>query len=223
MTEYTLMPGKPFEGTEEETLQTIRAVLTEELKAEPQPRKGALAAKAFMDRTVSVANSPRRRAADLPELRDTPPPAPKPRALARLSGHLERLSRRVRRFRPTTRHLAIVSTLLLMVVRPHWFIIGGLVALILVVALFMIFGAPRIWGVVLRAVERAERKDADRGARLRHRLDRFAFGWDGLLDRLPDGMADDLYMPDFQNLNRDKVAELDRVVSDRLNRMADGA
>lgn len=222
MTDYTLMPGKPFEGTEEETLETIRAILTEELKAEPKPRKVSKAAKAFVDRTVSAAQVPRRRAADLPELRDDPVPAPKPARVSKLSGHLERLMRPVVAFRPTTRHLAVVSTLLLVVVRPHWFVIGGLVALILITGLFMTLGAQRIWGAVLKRVEAVERKDAARGALWRQRLDRFACRWDSLLDLLPDGVADDLYMPDFQNLHRDKVAELDRVVTDRLNRMVEG-
>ncbi len=219
MTEYTLMPGKPFEGTEEETLNTIRAILTEELTAEAKPRRRA---KAFADRTTAAEDAPRRRSADLPVLRDVPEPEPKPRARGKMSGHLERLTRRVTGFRPTTRHLAIVSTLLLVVVRPHWFVIGGIVALMLVTALFLTFGAQRIWRAVLRGVERVERKDAARGAELRARLDRFACRWDSLLDLLPDGMADELYMPDFQDLNRDREAELERVVTDRLNRMVEG-
>ncbi|WP_415921741.1 hypothetical protein [Tateyamaria sp. SN6-1] len=214
MNNLTFMQGKPFEGTEEETLETIRAILTEELKAEPAPRKAA-SAKAFVDRTVSAAKAPRRRSTDFPALEAQAAPAPKPskfRALARAIG-------KIPAFRPTTRHLAIVSLLLLIVVRPHWFVIGGLVSLFVVGGLFLTLGAQRIWGGVLRYVQRVERKDAARAARLRAGLDRFACRWDGILDWLPDGLADDLYMPDFQDLQRDKDAELDRVVTDRLNRM----
>lgn len=219
MNEYTLMPGKPFEGTEEETLQTIREILTEELTAEPKPRRGA---KAFMQRSTAAAQKPRRRSEDFPVLQDVPQVELKSVKKRKMSGHLERRLRRVTAFRPTTRHLAIVSTLLLVVVRPQWFAFGALVAIVLTTALFLTFGAQRIWRAVQRGVERIERKDAERGAALRVRLDRFACRWDGLLDMLPDGMADDLYMPDFLDANRDKDAELDRVVTDRLNRMVEG-
>jgi len=221
MTEYTLMPGKPYQGTEEETLQTIRSILTEELIAAPQPRRKGMAGRAFVDRTSFAEEAPRRRSEDFPVLQEPPAPAPKPRPRARVAARLSRVMRPVLQFRPTTRHLAIVSTLLLLVVRPHWFLIGGLVTLIVVVGLFSAFGGQRIWGAVLRHVERVSRKDADRCAQLRHTLDRFACRWDGLLDLLPDGVADDLYMPDFQDFGRDKAAELDRVVTDRLNRMAE--
>lgn len=221
MSDHTMMSGKPFEGSDDETLNTIRAILTEETAAAPAAQGSRRAAKAFVDRTVSAATAPRRRSADLPALEDAPASDPKPRRAVAGPSRLSGLLGKVTAFRPTTRHLAIVSVLLLAVVRPMWFVIGGLVAIVLVVGLFLTLGSQRIWAAMQRYVERVERKDAVRGARLRHGLDRFACRWDSVLDMLPDGMADDLYMPDFHNLNRDKVAELDQAVLERLDRMAD--
>ncbi|MEL6566672.1 MAG: hypothetical protein AAFQ59_19685 [Pseudomonadota bacterium] len=222
MTDYTLMPGKPFEGTEEETLQTIRAVLTEE--AEQTKRQRNEIAKAFVDRTIAVVDAPRRRSTDLPKLQDPVEPAksPAPTKRARLTGALMAPLRRARAFRPTTRHLAIVSVLLLVVVRPNWFIIAGAVLVALVLGLFLIIGARRIWNTLLRGVELIEQSDLARGARLRNSLDRFACRWDRLLDLLPDGMADDLYMPDFQKRPAEVEAQHARVVAERFDRMRQG-
>ena len=112
---------------------------------------------------------------------------------------------------------------LLVVVRPHWFVIGGLVTIIVVTGLFMTLGAQRIWGTILRYLDRVERKDPVRATVLRYRLDQFACRWDGLLDRLPDGLVDDLYMPDFQDVSGQRAAEAERVAIDRLSRMAESS
>lgn len=218
MTEYTFMPGKPFEGTEEETLETIRQVLTEE--AEETRRRNEIA-KAFVDRTIAVVDKPRRRSTDLPKLQA--PIEPEASATLTKRGKLGRaLTAPVRAllaFRPTTRHLAIVSVLLLFVVRPNWFVIGGAVLITLILGLFICVGARRIWGGLLNAVALIEQSDMARGARLRHSLDRFACRWDRVLDMLPDGMADDLYMPDFQQRPGEVEARHAQAVEERFERM----
>ncbi|WP_299695147.1 hypothetical protein [uncultured Tateyamaria sp.] len=219
MNDYTLMPGKPFEGTEEETLRTIRAVLTEE--AAEAKRQRTEIAKAFVDRTIAMVDAPRRRATDLPKLQAPVEPAkPAPQTKrARLTRTLTAPLRAAAQFRPTTRHLAFVSVLLLVVVRPHWFIVAGACIVALVLGLFLFMGAGRIWGTLLHGVELIEKSDVARGTRLRNSLDRFACRWDRLLDMLPDGMADTLYMPDFQQRSAEVEAQHAQAVADRFDRM----
>ena len=219
MTEYTLMPGKPFEGTEEETMQTIRAILTEEIEVPPaRPQRKADRAKGFVDRNVGL--SPRRRASDFPELSaQADVVAPKgPGLFARMGEDMATLSGHLTAFRPTTRHLAIVCTLLLMVVRPQWFVIGGILIAALAIGVCMTVGMERIWRGVLAWIARVEGKNPARGALLRARLDAFACKWDGFLDLFPDGLVDGLYMPDFVGMLDAEERHM-QVMSDRLERM----
>ena len=219
MTEYTLMPGKPFEGTEEETMETIRTILTED--AAEKQRKREKIAKAFVDRTIAVVDAPRRRATDLPELQEEPEPVAAPaRGFGdRVKQALLRPVRALIAFRPTSRHVVIVALLLLVVIRPEWFVVSGAVLIAFILGLFLAFGAQRIWGGLLKAVELVEKSDGARGTRLRNSLDRFACSWDRLLDMLPDGMADDLYMPDFQKRPAEVEAQHAQAVEDRLQRL----
>lgn len=240
MTSYTLMPGKPFEGTEEETMQTIRDILTADFEAKPKARKAKAqkrsaaaetadgdskqsVSQAFVARTLGRA--PRRRATDFPELAkvSSTPARPRTRPFAKLvgkvSGLLPTSFSSVRGFRPTTHHLAIVSALLLLVVRPHWVVIATVVLLATVIAAFLLLGADRIWGRVITRLARIEARDPIRATMLRTRLDAFAYRWDSLLDLFPDGMVDALYMPDFQSLAVSDEQN-NSAVADRLDRMA---
>ncbi len=228
------MPGKPFEGTEEETMQTIRQILTAEFEAEdnasrsahkdvaaPQDRDPS-APRAFVERTLGKA--PRRRANDFPEIaKDAPEPAKKrasavSRLVPKALGLAPATIGQVTQFRPTTRHLAIVSTLLLVVVRPHWFVIAICLMLSVVIGTFLLLGSERIWTAVLARLTKIEEKDPARGAVWRARLDNFAYRWDGFLDLFPDGMVDELYMPDFQSMAMDEE-QYANAMADRLDRM----
>ena len=220
MTDYKPMPGKPFAGTEEETLETIRAVLTEEAAPEAKQRRGG--ARAFVDRTLSPKGAPRRRATDLPELVDAAACEAKPSVVARAVAGLKERMAPFARFRPTTTHVAMLCLALMVVLQPGWVLFGALTIFVFVVATFLLAGPQRIWALMLRRVERVERKDPARGTRLRAQLDRFAMRWDSVLDLLPDGMADDLYMPDMQHHSKDAIAAHDRAVADRLQRMTQG-
>ena len=227
---YTLIPGESCTATEEETMSMIRSVLTEDttppkpekprmVKAEAKPvAESAQAApqRAFVERTIQEA--PRRRATDLPELEAADTAAPRTGRVVRLLAAAKRLFAAIRGFQPTTRHLALASAALLFVVRPHWFVIGAVLALLLTIGTFMTLGADRIWHGVLAWLDRVEARDPARAADLRAKLDSFACRWDGILDVFPDGMVDSLYMPDFQAMKQAE-ADHDAVVSERLSRM----
>lgn len=102
-----------------------------------------------------------------------------------------------------------------------WPITFGFVVLALlscVVALFLLVGAERIWAsvswtVAFLAARFPEKRDA-----IYDGLDSVALRWDGLLDRLPEGLADALYMPDFANYEETQEQH-DAIVADRLSRM----
>ncbi|MEX0309751.1 MAG: hypothetical protein AB3N17_05825, partial [Tateyamaria sp.] len=107
---------------------------------------------------------------------------------------------------------------LLVVVRPHWFVLAAVLLLVAVTLTFLTFGADRIWRTLSAVLTRIEARDSVRATLLRDRLDRFACRWDAVLDLFPDGMVDGLYMPDLQALQQ---AEIDHqnVVARRLDRM----
>jgi len=231
---YEPIPGQPQHATDEETMSVIRAVLTEAEEPEPTRKATRTArradkaqgaqSRAFVEKTTEP--NPRRRADDLPPLQACPPedpPIARARPMAKAAGvavwAVSAITRPVRAFRPTTRHLALASLALLIALRPHWFVISGVAVIAIVVGAFLIIGSDRIWRMVLAYLNRTEVRNPARAARLRVRLDRFAWRWDGILDWFPDGMADALYMPDFQGMQNADAAHTD-AMSKRLTRMA---
>ena len=243
---YEPIPGKPHNPSEEETMSVIRSVLTEleepapsrkarraERKAQafgqvnpptPAPSSDEEQPRAFVERTM--AKTERRRASDLPELNDAPvEDAPKPRkaqtpkTVGMIGSHLRAVAAKVRAFRPTTRHIALLSMALLVVLRPHWFVITGVLVVALFVGTFLILGSDRIWRAVIGWLNHVEVRNPDRATRLRDRLDRFACRWDAILDVFPDGMVDGLYMPDLQAMQDADEAHTQAMAA-RLNRMA---
>jgi len=228
---YTLIPGQSHVASEEETMSMIRSVLTEDgpetaegvTHTETEAPEGEAPVKAFVERTAQPA--PRRRANDLPDLgvaEMSEPAAPSRKMTAGLFTPVMRAVARLRAFQPTTRHLALVSMALLVILRPHWFVLGLVLGLMLTVAFVMILGTDRIWRGVLTWLTRVEAHDPARAADLRARLDRFACRWDAVLDIFPDGMVDGLYMPDLQAMQHAEAAHA-AVVADRLNRMVHDA
>lgn len=221
---YTLIPGQPHTASEEETLSMIRSVLTEDVQPEPAKKRTQkqVAKRVAEPEAAPVAEEQPRRTDAFPDLEaEEPAPAKRKARRARPTINMRVLTRPIaalRAFRPTTRHLAIVSVLLLIVVRPHWFVIGVVLMLAAVIGAFMTLGADRIWHRVLKRLERVEAKDPARATELRTKLDHFAYRWDGFLDLFPDGMVDSLYMPDFQTLGQSEERHTN-AMSERLARM----
>jgi hypothetical protein len=234
---YTLIPGQPHTASEEETMSMIRAMLTEEAPintARKAPTSRAVAPPATPvprqdDMTQRAQNgttsAPRSRATDFPELTPSEdvPASGKARRTGKLvtlkaPASLTRAASRLRNFRPSMRHLAVVSVMLLIVVRPHWFVIGAVLGLAAVAGAFVVLGADRVWAVVLAGLDRIEATDPARATILRTRLDRFAYRWDGFLDLFPEGLVDGLYMPDFQGMGQADDLHNDAMMQ-RLARM----
>ncbi|MFL4469968.1 hypothetical protein ACERZ8_08860 [Tateyamaria armeniaca] len=247
---YEPIPGQPQYATEEETMSVIRSVLIE--AEAPKPSRKAIRAaradaaprasdqltdapvtenpndfKAFVERTLE--GNPRRRADDLPDLQEIAeeveeqPRTPRRGiALKAVFKPVARIMRTVRDFRPNTRHLALATLALLIVLRPHWFVVAGLMIAASTIGAFLILGSDRIWRGVLSYLARVDARDPERAARLRTRLDTFACRWDGILDFFPDGMVDGLYMPDFQDMQNGDAAHTSAMV-ERLTRMAHDA
>ena len=244
---YSFIPGESHATSEDETLSMIRAVLTEDTtpdavpnaarkKANRQTNSHHVAQATSVEPDASVeqddfvefedpetqarntASRGRAAFAELEACEETEPKRRKSRVTSAAARQVSKLAERLRAYRPTPRHLAIVSTLLLIVVRPHWFVFGVVLAVVVVVAAFLLLGEDRIWAAVLRRLHRIETKAPERAAELRARLDRFAYRWDSVLDYFPDGMVDGLYMPDFQTLEQaeDRHAT---AMSERLARM----
>ncbi|MEM6373902.1 MAG: hypothetical protein AAF727_14135 [Pseudomonadota bacterium] len=226
--QYEPIPGRPQTATDEETMSVIRSILTEENSAPDVPTAAAAKVtaqkptqRAFVERKGE--NTPRRRADDLPALQDVveeTAAAPAPRRPVRsVLRALVAVLRRLRAFRPTTRHLALASLALLTVLRPHWVVVGAVLCLAMVIAMFLIAGADRVWRGVNVYLNRVDARDPQRATELRTRLDSFACRWDAVLDRFPDGMVDGLYMPDFQDMQANDAAHAD-AMAERLSRMA---
>lgn len=230
---YEPIAGQPQHATEEETMAVIRALLTEDAddKATHAPKTSSAADEQKTEngqndglRAFVSSNrdpNPRRRADDLPHIAEaaseTFQPNPAGQA-ARKGGAMSHIVHRLRAFRPSTRQLALVSLALLVVVRPQWFLISGVLLVACLVGFFLILGSDRIWRGVVAHLARVDSRDPVKGAQLRTRLDRFACRWDGILDRFPDGMVDGLYMPDLQEMQSAEAAHAD-AMAERLERM----
>ncbi|MDA9226411.1 hypothetical protein N9P29_00760 [bacterium] len=107
---------------------------------------------------------------------------------------------------------------LIVVVRPFWIVIPFVIAILALLVSFAIFGSNKTWGAIIKAFQSFAPRLSERLQSLAVRLDAFTMRWHGLLDRLPGGRVDALYLPDFQSLqvSEDQHQE---VVGDRLSRM----
>ena len=113
-------------------------------------------------------------------------------------GMIGPVMRRLRGFRPATRHVVLAAGALMLVVRPHWVVMGAVALVAMVLGAFLIAGPDRIWRAVLARLSALEARDPKRAMRVRTRLDRLACRWDAILDRFPEGWVHGLYMPDVQ-------------------------
>ena len=214
--ELTTQPVKEVETK-------VNAALFTSVPAPDKPVKPAL-----VKRTKVVVNP------DGPEPKPDRPAIPSPKTVARKIFRLPRLPTIELRQTETTkepeapvrprtrflehRHIVALAVVVLFAFRP------GLVAAVIflwffvMVALFLFLGADRIWRGLAWAVQSYKRRNKEGAAKLMDWLDTVALRWDSVLDRFPDGMVDNLYMPDFANL---EVAEeeYDAVLDDRLDRM----
>lgn len=230
------MSGQSHTPSEEETMSMIRSVLTEgdastkSTRAQRRARTTAATdtGKQPLRTGIEQTHSPdaARRAGKAQDAKTpTRPVAGKsrrfamPYAVRSVTERVWRSSARLRAFRPSTRHVALVSVALLVVVRPHWFVIAAILTAALLIGAFLTLGSDRIWRMVVAGLARVEIRNPDRAARLRVRLDRFACRWDAILDVFPEGSVDGLYMPDLQAMQNADDAHT-RAMSARLDRMA---
>ena len=110
------------------------------------------------------------------------------------------LKERVMAYRPSRVHLIIGGSLLLVVFRP-WLVVG-LIFLLIVVTLgvFWVLGYDGFWRRSMALGRWYARCRPARAALIHRKLDSFAMKWDSVLDRLPEGKVDGLYLPDFGEL-----------------------
>ena len=119
---------------------------------------------------------------------------------------------------PKPKHAYWAVFALIVVFRPFWIAIPFIIAILALLVSFAIFGSDRTWVATIKAFQSFAARSPERAQRLAVRLDAFAMRWDGLLDRLPEGRVDALYLPDFQSLQvlDDQHQE---AVGDRLSRI----
>lgn len=119
---------------------------------------------------------------------------------------------------PKRKHAYSAVFALIAVFRPFWIVIPFVLAILALLVSFAIFGSDRTWGAIIKAFQSFAVRSPEPAQTLAVRLDAFAMRWDGLLDRLPEGRVDALYLPDFQSLqvSDDQHQE---VVGGRLSRM----
>ena len=194
-------------------LSTIRTVLTEVEEEAPAPAKkrGGL-----FPRKGSKAFAP---LAEADPETETPARRTKAARLGtRLAPLVTALAGRARLIR--RKHLLFAVVLCLMILKPHWFVLGAVGVAALIMAAFLLIGAERIWRGVMLALHELSETDPGRAVRIRLRLDAFAMRWDAVLDRFPDGTVDGLYMPDFQVLSQEE-ARAEARLNERLQRISE--
>lgn len=121
-------------------------------------------------------------------------------------------------FQPSRKLIALMAVLAFVVFRPHWVFLCLIVALFLALGAFVLCGSDRVWGTLIRGLRHFSVRSPEKAQRLVKRMDEFALRWDGILDKLPDGLVDGLYLPDFQSL-MELEDQHDAVVDARLSRL----
>jgi hypothetical protein len=121
-------------------------------------------------------------------------------------------------FQAKRKHLVWAGFALAIVLRPHWFLLTVILTVILFFGAFAVFGASKTWGAIMWTFNILAGRSPERAKRFAKRMDRAAMRWDGFLDRLPEGMVDGLYLPDFQTIQAAEEQH-DAVVDARLSRM----
>ena len=107
---------------------------------------------------------------------------------------------------------------LLVVFYPLWIVVPCLIGFPVLLGSFAIFGADKAWSVIIKAFRAYAARSPEHAQRLAVHLDVFAMPWDALLDRMPEGSVNGLYLPDFQSIQ--VAADVHYwVVGDRLSRM----
>lgn len=185
MTDLKMMPGTPCNASEEETLRTIRAVLTEDNPiAGDEPNR---LRRAFVDRSLSPLTAPRRRRDDLPELeaQDTFDPTT-PDAQPGWRSLLAAIR---------ARHIVYVATGAAAVVYPLVFAAVVFAIPVLMLLLALAIGPKYLGQRYLQRAALIEPQYPAEAARMRARLDRVACWWDRLLDLAPARLAERMSLP----------------------------
>lgn len=211
-----------------DSLSAIRSILTEEEKPAPRrktqrservnaeavPVKVSISRKsdafpplesAEADEDASIAAiKPKRgfsfrRKAAKPK-RANPKPSAPPRQASTAAGEGNGIMDRIRAYRPTVAHIVLACLALFVLMRP-WLVVGLLLlSVVVLVGVFLIAGYDGFWQGVVNVSRWYAKRRPSRAAAIHARLDRFAVGWDSILDRFPEGTVDALYLPDFGDL-----------------------
>lgn len=120
--------------------------------------------------------------------------------------------------KPSRKQIILASLAAVIVLRPMWVILTLFALAFLILGTFVAFGADRVWQSLAGMLDRLDARNPKKAKRVRARLDRFAVKWDSVLDRMPDGLVDGLYLPDFSGRPRQDTAD-DAIIADRLSRM----
>jgi hypothetical protein len=94
-------------------------------------------------------------------------------------------------------------------------------AVLAVVCAFLTLGHDGFWLRAMRLGSWYATRNPQRAARLQKMLDAFAMRWDMILDRLPEGSVDGLYLPDFSEMATAEV-RYDAVLDRRFANLREG-
>lgn len=213
---YTFIEGKSHNvGTEAETLELVRGVLTEvEEPEEQRPSNFRQAAQAKSMRKERARKAKLFAPLPTPEGDTAAKKAFRMPSLGKSSGLAQAGLSRIKR-----KHVLLAAFIALAIWKPMWIVFTALFIACLIGLAFYFAGGEKIWRGVMLALHDLSDKDPHRAVRLRARLDRFAVKWDAFLDRFPDGTVDGLYLPDFQILSQDE-ARNEKLLAERLQRLA---
>ena len=89
---------------------------------------------------------------------------------------------------------------LLVVFYPLRIVVPCLIGFPVLLGSFAIFGADKAWSGIIKAFRAYAARSPEHAQRLAVHLDVFAMRWDALLDRMPEGSVNGLYLPDFQSI-----------------------
>ncbi|MFN3210814.1 MAG: hypothetical protein ACE369_17790 [Roseovarius sp.] len=127
------------------------------------------------------------------------------------------LARRVMWYRPTRKHIALAAVAALVLYRPLMVPLLALVAVWVVLIAYLTLGPDRWTEILVNAWLRLQARRPELAERVRLRADRFAEGFDRVLDRLPEAWAERLALPDFTahtQMDEDAPDPFDRLAAE---------
>lgn len=209
--------SKTVELTDTDLL-AVRRIMADGAHIEPTDRKGQAASGRHNAEMEKPAPRGQKRLPHLAQLVDSGQASREKSTRALISSVCRAVLARIRTYHPERKRILHTSLVLMLLLQP-FFVIGWTFFLLgLVVALYVFWGGDLFWRRLIALYQKAERRWPEPARRLKLKAYVAGKKWDGILDRIPERLADPLRGPDLRRIATADAAH-DAILSERLTRL----